>query len=74
MVVAGVCFVEDVVMQGILFEGQYVATVVPGVKAEHVECERNGFAWELQAGLFGGEQAICSRCQTVRPYNTERAS
>lgn len=32
------------------------------------------FESELQAGLFGGKQAICSRCGGVRPYRTERAS
>lgn len=41
--VDGVCFVEEPVMQGVLFEGQYVATAVPGVKAEHAECQRTGF-------------------------------
>lgn len=62
-------------MQGTLFQsGQYVSTPVPAVKPEHAECQRTGFVWEMQSGLFGGEQAICSRCQTVRPYDTERVS
>lgn len=60
-------------MQTALFEvGQYVATAEPGVRAEHAECEADGgFVWESQATFFQGVQAICSRCGTVRPYETK---